>query len=46
MKNLKTEELLERKDAIREELDIEGADLDALENEVRAINAELEERKA
>lgn len=46
MTNMKTEELLERRDAIREELEMEGADLDALETEVRAINAELEGRKA
>ena len=40
------EEMEERKAAIPEELDAEGADLDALEEEVKGINAELETRKA
>lgn len=44
-KDMTIEQLEERKAAIPEELDIEGADLDALEEEVRAINAELEARK-
>lgn len=40
------EQLEERRSAIATEVDQEGADLDALEAEVRAINAELEQRKA
>lgn len=39
------EQLEARKAEIAAEVDSEGADLDALENEVRAINAELETRK-
>lgn len=39
-------ELEERKVEIAAEVDNEGADLDALETEARAINAELEARKA
>ena len=38
------EQLEERKLAIVNELDVEGADLDALEAEMKAINAELEKR--
>ena len=45
-KEMTVEQLEERKAAIPAELDAEGADLDALENEVRAINEELEARKA
>ena len=45
LKDMTVEQLEERKAAIGKELDNEGADLDALENEVRAINAELEARK-
>ena len=45
-KEMTVEQLEERKAAIPAELDTEGADLDALENEVRAINEELEARKA
>ena len=44
IKEMTVEQLEERKNAIVAELDNEGADLDALENEVRAIKAELEER--
>lgn len=44
LKEMTIEELEERKSAIAAELDNEGADLDALENEVRSIKAELEER--
>ena len=44
MKEMTVEQLEERKSAIVAELDNEGADLDALENEVRAIKAELESR--
>ena len=40
------EELLERRSAIAEEVDADGADLDALEAEVKSINEELENRKA
>lgn len=40
------EELMERRTAIAEEINAPEADLDALENEVRSINEELEARKA
>jgi len=40
------EELEARKAAIGDEIDNEGADLDALGEEIRAINEELETRKA
>lgn len=40
------DELLERRNAIVEELDAEGADLDALEVEMKSINTELDARKA
>ena len=46
MKTKTVEELLERRSAIAGEIDSPDADLDALEEEVRAINAELEARKA
>lgn len=46
LKNKSSEELVERREAIRSELDAENADYDALETEVNAINAELETRKA
>lgn len=46
LKNMTAEELLERRSAIAGELDDEGADLDALEAEARAINEELEARRA
>lgn len=39
-------ELQERKLAIATEIDVDGADLDALETEIRAINEELERRAA
>ena len=45
-KDMETNDLLERKAAILVELEAEGADLDALETEVRGINEELEARKA
>lgn len=45
LKEMTIEQLEERKAAIPEELEVEGADLDALEEEVRGINAELESRK-
>lgn len=41
-----TEELLERRTAIASEIEMDGADLDALEAEARSINYELERRKA
>lgn len=40
------DELNERLAAIPADMEVEGADLDALESEVRAINEELESRKA
>lgn len=40
------EEINERKSAIVGELDNEDADLDALESEMRSLNAEIEARKA
>ena len=46
IREMTAEALEERKAAIATELDNEGADLDALESEVRAINEELESRKA
>ena len=45
IKTLSAEELEARRAAIREEVETEGADLDALEAEAKAINAELEERR-
>lgn len=46
IKEMTIEEMEGRKAEIREEIDAEGADLDALETEVRAMNEELESRKA
>lgn len=46
LKEMTIEQLEERRAAIPAELEAEGADLDALEEEVRAINEELETRKA
>lgn len=40
------EELLERRSAIKAEVDAPEADLDALEDELRSINEEIERRKA
>lgn len=40
------QELTERRAAIAVEIEADGADLDALEAEVRAINGELEKRRA
>lgn len=45
-KEMTIEQLEERKAAIVAELDTEGADLNALEEEIRAIKAEMESRKA
>lgn len=45
-KEMSVEELETRLAAIPDEIEQDGADLDALENEVRGIKAELEERKA
>lgn len=41
---MSVEQLEERKAAIVSEVDVEGADLDALEAEMKAINADLESR--
>lgn len=46
IKEMSMEELEARKQGIVAELDNEGADLNALEDEMRSINAEIEERKA
>ena len=46
IKDMTVEELEARKADIRNELEADGADLDALETEVRSINEELENRKA
>jgi len=46
LKDMTIEEINERKNAIVGELDNEGADLDALESEMRSLNAEIEARKA
>ena len=46
LKEMTVEALEERKTAICAELDNEGADLNALEEEMRSINDELESRKA
>lgn len=45
-KTMETEALIERKKSISIESEAEGADLDALEAEIRAINEELEARRA
>ena len=45
-KEMTIEQLTERRAAIATELDAPEADLDALENEVRSINEEIEARKA
>lgn len=45
IKDMMVEELLERRASIAEEVNAEGADLDALEAEVKSINEELEARK-
>lgn len=46
IKTMTAEQLEERKAAIGAEIDTDGADLDALEAEARAIKEELEARKA
>lgn len=46
LKEMSIEELEARKSQIAIEVDAEGVDLDALEEEARAINAEIESRKA
>ena len=46
LNEMTVEALVERRDALVDELDNEGADLDAIESEVRAIKEELESRKA
>ena len=45
-KDMTADELMERRAAIAAEIDAPEADLDALEQEARAINEELETRKA
>ena len=45
LKNMTIDELEARKAQIAEEVETEGADLDTLTEEVRAIKAELESRK-
>lgn len=45
-KDMTIEQIEERKTAIVAELDSEGADLDALEEEMRSLNTEIESRKA
>ena len=46
IKAMTADELLERRSAIATEIDAPDADLDALEQEARSINEELETRKA
>lgn len=46
LKDMTIEQLEERKQAIALEVETDGADLDALDSEVKSINAELEARKA
>ena len=46
IKDMTIEQIEERKNAIVAELDNEGADLNALEEEMRSLNAEVEARKA
>lgn len=46
IKTMTADELLERRSAIVEEIEAPEADLDALEEEMRSINEELELRKA
>ena len=46
LKDMTIDQLLERRTVIAGELDAPEADLDALENEVRSINEEIEARKA
>ena len=46
IRDMTIEEIEARKAEIRAEVEVEGADLDALEAEARAINEEIEARKA
>lgn len=46
LKDMTIDQLLERRTALAGELDAPEADLDAIENEVRSINEEIEARKA
>lgn len=46
LKNMTSDELIARRSAIAEEIEKPDANLEALKAEVRAINAELESRKA
>lgn len=45
-KDMTMDQLIERKAAIKAEIEVEGADLDALEAEIKGINEEIEKRKA
>ena len=45
-KDMTNEALMERRTAIATELEADGADLEALEAEIRGINEELERRRA
>jgi HK97 family phage major capsid protein len=46
LKEMSVEQLEARKSELVASIDNEGADLDAIENEIRSIKAEIEERKA
>jgi len=46
LKEMTAEQLLEQRSALKDQVDVEGADLDQIEADVRAINEELEARKA
>ena len=46
LKNMTIEELEARKNELVASIDNEGADLDSIESEVRAIKEEMESRKA
>ena len=46
IKTMTVEQIVERKLQIAKEVDVEGADLDALQEEMRQLNEELEARKA
>lgn len=46
LKEMSVEQLEARKNELVASIDNEGADLDAIENEIRSIKAEIEERKA
>jgi len=46
IKNMTVEQIEARKAEIAKEIEVEGADLDALDTETKSLNAELEARKA